>query len=821
MFFVFFFLMLNELHQCFQRILGNDDQKRNETVDFIKTMSNNEEFARLMGKYLLCNDISNDYKLICLIVFINCNVVFPPDMFNDAFLLFKINDERIITHAAILLSKHLTNPEQIRALLNNNIETLLGCLLTLNEYLRENSLCANEIVMFCASIIANDYHPNFKGLATLSIKYMITPGKNEDPNPAFFPLVGNLFGVPISEENIQILDNIFETAKRILPAKMFLNQCLSHFFKLVDFTPFPIFLFSFASNIIFEIASMIMEELNETYEIQYNEEDIAKCAIICSLLPDYIINRWDDSVVDFFSDNIGDCEYDINDDNDIFFLRKNLADIASRFLDVSVKFCLDIMNNSPYHMEAAYFILSQILPYDYPEVLDLVQPPDDKPLLLGRYFVLLSRLKLDIDIRIIDECINSESYILLILTAYAILQSSLFLSRTKPIVAKLINMYSLLDSPECANLLSMIKMLISKNPEPFIPDIEELSKILLHILHLVVPNRLASIEIIGIFDILNHIGQISPFIQKICFPVIESLLQNGLYYNTGLDFLSGLLSPMEQINPEIYNEIDIMFNCFIRCISTIDQFSHDEMMPIMQIFIFYARTGKASIVNQYFSIMTSNDNIESKYFSFLPSLIANLFPNLQNEERILLLKSLFARLAVSQKSRSYKFSLVLSFSLLVLIDLNNIVSCLNAIGIDIKTFLPDIADIIEEADPVLFDHLIIFAALFKLGHIIVNDNEEEKPYFLVALRLFTNFFMIFIDNFKSEVEEQGLLSYIKLTIDDDSNFSKEDPFYKYHPFKSLPFDQYMNNILPGLDQIPESFRKDIHFIISKFYPVQS
>ena len=36
-------------------------------------------------------------------------------------------------------------------------------------------------------------------------------------------------------------------------------------------------------------------------------------------------------------------------------------------------------------------------------------------------------------------------------------------------------------------------------------DIEELSKILLHILHLVVPNRLASIEIIGIFDILNQV----------------------------------------------------------------------------------------------------------------------------------------------------------------------------------------------------------------------------------------------------------------------------------------------------------------------------
>ncbi|OHT12337.1 hypothetical protein TRFO_17929 [Tritrichomonas foetus] len=825
----------NSLLSCINAILGPENDPRNQALELLSQYTNDINFAALLSQYIFDPSTPTAHKFLCLTIFIKLKVVFHPNLFNSFYGLLKSEDEMIVSQVANLLSKNLTTAEEISSLLNLQPDIVYGCLLTLNYYLEQNDFRVGEIINFCAAVISGNYPPNIRGLASSAINLIFCPKSisefndiyeydsddefNDDndeekgeSNQYFIPLIQALFSLPLSDSNFLVIKNIFQSARHILPKQLFYDICLQHIHVLASIAPLSGEFLEFAATIIESLLVILRKKYSS---INFNERNLIQSLILCLLLHDSYAESWMTSIQDFINDNIGDADFDDSFDNLFFYFRKNIALICCKFIDISVEFCLDIMKMSPKHMEAAFFILSSILPSDYPRQLDFSMPPETAPLVFGRYLILVARLNLDIDLGIIDECINSENWIYPLFIAIAALKADTYDSRLQAIVMRLFSMIPFFEIPD-SFFFSLIKNLIQKDIQSFLPILEQILPMFLQAIHTFAFYPNVTREIIITISYFYNIPEISANIASLVLPIILNAFQNAATHVLGMELLTMLIENQE--TPAFLQEITNIFPLFCNIVTSIDINDDNFLsMSIMPIMAFYSKNGFSSQVFQWIVKLLYDQNIEGKFFHYFPTLFLALFFNIQPNEQIELVKAIYVRLNSGEHSNYFRCASVLSFATIIVINPDLFFHVFNECGIDVKIFLPRIPEIIEELNSTAFDNYIIYSALFKLSDVPVIDFEEEKPMIMVTLRSFLGFIYEVTQFYQDEVETKGLNAVMgEILADDQTLFYSGDGFYVNHPFRQMQFSQILQSILPP--SIPECFQSDIQKTVAMLPP---
>lgn len=852
---------LNQIENCLNAIFGPENKERDEAYQILQSYSQDINFSNLLAQIITSDNYPIFHRVLCLSIFIHFNVVFPPDLFSTLLPFLNTPNVPFINQLSQLLSKKITTEEQVVFLLNtasnSNLEYIHGILSLLTDFLSFNKLCAEKIIFFCANIISEtqqapldspdiDIILKIRGLASEAINLTMLPVPDSDQkfesNPSFCPLLKSLLSLPLNDQrNINVVQNIFGSSLRHLSETDLFNICFQQFQILSKMAPLSgslIFLASKLSNRI----RIIYEYAEDDDEISFDPRILVQCAISCSILNSDVIDRWRMNINEFFIENINpDIDDDDYNDDNFVSLRENCVSIAMDFVNIAVSFCIQIMRESPYHMETSFFFLSEILPNNSKVEFDIACPSDEDPILYGQYINLIAHLNLDIDSDLLEEYIEMNNDFLIYFIAKAIFNSEenpTFLSYLVPVTMKLLSMRFMYDTPECAAHLEFITYLIEKNKQAFIPFIDQLNNILMQILQIVLPIRDATLQIITIFSIFSKIPELSLPLQSFMLPFICEMLSNsnGNSYLllTALDFMTMLFSPLSNSLLPI-NAIQPFFDSFMKIITDslmaevnslnsanyqIIPIDGDSMISIMSLLAFFARSYSPSpfaspVCKWLVNALMSFDRIKNKMFRYLPSCVVHIFLNNNNHDDLIqLVKALYLRLANNANSQSFKFSLALSFSTLALIDFDSFMKYTEECGIDIRIFLPTIPQILcESSEPNYVDDLIILAALFKFGDLHVFDIDEEKPMTIVSLRSLSVVFNFLFAS--EELDDNNLDDLVQVLINKKSTkFNKDDPFFLNHPFRTMKFREFLKNVLPPFEKIPKSFQDDIKRIFS-------
>lgn len=853
---------LNQIENCINAILTGNDEERNEASQFLSNQSQDTNFSYLLAQTIANDQVLFSHRLLCLIIFIRLNVIFPPDLFQIFLPLFNTPDIRFSNQLAVLLSNNITDEEQISLILesseNASLSYLYGILTLLTEILLDRSILPSQIFLFCTKVITETQTQQFdesdaglfmkvRDLASKSID-LILAQEDCDPDPSFIQFLTYLITLPVNEErNIPIISNILKRASEYLPETEFFNIGFQHLINLSEMAPL--------SGQLINLAYRFCSELYITYK--YRTEDIdfdhsvfISSIIQCCILNSEIIDRWKSNINEFLIEEIipeeyGDVEinenYNEEEDNetedvtkyDIVYLRDISSQFANKgdFFNEAIEICTQMMRASPYHMETAFFFLSSIVPSNYAAEIDLACPDDEEPILYGQYIYTLAALNYPIDAGTLDDCIESDNDFLILFLAKAIFESGneVFINYVVPVTMKLLNMTYMYEFPECSAFLEMIFRLIKKDKLAFVPLLENLLDMIFKILQATINYKMAAVTIFKILSAFSNIPECSLFIQESTLPIISELLssENSYLILCSFDLMAQLFAPLEtSILP--YESIEPIFEIFMKIIIeslsspsssqfiTIDSDSMDSIMTLLAFFPrSYSPSPFATPICQLLSNVLVNFEInDSNCFIHLPSCVVHSFLNTSEDEvKAGLINALNHRLVNEQekeeKQNYFLFNLALSLSTLSLIDTEFFVKCIDASEIDIRILITSIAAILENShEKIYFDDLIIIAALFKFGDLVVVDFEEEKPFISVALRVFFSVFYNLFD--RDEIKQKGLDYLVNIYKDElNTYFSPDDPFFLNHHIRSISFIEFISEVLPPLDQIPPYYQKNM------------
>lgn len=740
---------------------------------------------------------------MCAAILYRLDFVLPEESFALLAPLMSIKEEFLLKEIALIMKKCMTTSEQFNQLIALPGEYTNGILMMIEE----DQCVTGNYLTYLAHVMMEDPRCDIKVMAAKilnrSLVYIYEP--EGDPHLEFVDPLIRLFSLDLTEETIPVLANLSQSVSLYLDPQTAFQLFFQHFVTLSEYVPLEpnSETLDLAGTLAMNIGDLIFNN-----EIEFDEYDLIENTINhCLIHPNNFLN-WSENFELYFTETHTNEDLDDGDIDSIRPLCMNI--LYSMDLLIVIDTLKEFIEIDELHAEAALYVLHTLLnkktdiPFDIPIV------SDSNPFIYGRYIICVCQYDLDIDPEIIKECIESDSNILVLLTADAILKTDKHNQLIPEIVYILFSYVDLFTTDIKADFLNYIVNLINKAPELIVVHIQDFFPIIYYHLQINLQffNSRISSALISAIEEIGRFIDVAPSIHQSCFPLINACFESQDTCDIGIDFASSLLLSYDQ--PILIAETQELFNYFYQSISN---FAISDMVyrNLMSLVFYFIRNGEGErMLVWYLNQLNSIIDIESKCFHYLASIIVHLFEICDKESKITIFKLIYQRIRKSD-SVSFNQNACITVASLVLINHVDTLELLQAAEIDINILIELMNDQLKSHLLCWIDRLIIVLSFFQIPQLEIDifGDGVKSPLIEVALRAFISMYekldkaRKYKDTTLSQAEE-------KKKKNESSAFFNADPFYLSHIAHQISLINFFSDIFPPLSTIiPSEYQEKL------------
>jgi len=699
------------------------------------------------------------------------------------------NDESFLWTLAEYLSTLIKTTDQVMILMNLPINCTIGVVLTIQNLISKEIIIEDMVNYICSLVksVNNDRYKEYAIMAFEKLCHRI--GKdNQTIQETLFMYFDGYCDLELPNGHDSLLTHL----SNMFSPDDVLGLLISIHNKLGQKSPIPKYsnnLINPLYNFALHVSQIIHDILYEYPEIEYDKKQLVSDCVLLTLISDSDYCVFENHLPEFIDNWIGEDAFET--------LRYQNSRILNNgnHVDIAIEICTEMFHYSPNHMEAAYYILSNILPKNTIYEIDLPSPDDDSnPFVIGSYVACATEMNYSIDESIFIENINSDGFVLPLLIIDVIITDDCYDEYIQESLNKVLSLFPLFETEVHNDLVQVVYLLIRKNADIQHYEMEQIIEYLFYYYKNVLLNSSSSFEFLHIFAALNENEYYRSCIHELLLPVAQETLQNPDMYEIGIDIISSILTPLKE--PLYEYETFVIEQEFINVLK-ICVIHPYEISPILSSISFFVRIGHLDFFPNFIISLIQDDSL-SDSLSSCCSYLLPIISKVHFDDQVVLFKQ-FVNLVISKNKISLYQHACCLISALSIDNYNNVESLLSSASIDFSSLIELFIDNFHDFKG-LFDIKIILFGLYQHKHKSITYDDD--PMLMLDV-----FYFLFIKSFvaSSEIGDLDVLS-----------FFPNDPFYLEHPFMKMNTGEYIEFLLSQDNEIPSRFRDQI-IDIKKLY----
>jgi hypothetical protein len=790
-------MTLGGIAECLVVICETDNEARDAAVGRLRELSANDSFPDLIMAFIVDAEVPLQIRELAIYVCQYFQTPIPAGAFPQLLACLDSDDVVLLNSLAGFISRQLDSDGDVTQVLALPPRYIHGQIRLLSRFLEIARPCdfMVPIVMMLLSVLASDVDTASKVLAANGLRLGLRQ-KVEDPD--LESQIASFFLQDLTENSVPLLIALCPTLAMVASPQVQFELLFPHLQALSEMAPFP------QSSDDHSPRKLALELINGLHDALFNQDDervdcdpeaLVRACCLTFVLSDDDVAAWESDIEDFVLDNICE-EPEVSVRHSIL----SLLD-APELADAVVAAAKEMIAMSPRHQEAAFHLLSSLLPRSTECKFHLEEP--EEPIAAGRYLVCLSRFGCDFDTGMIEYKLHEDGYISPILAAMAIIESKKFSQYSVLAAQKLLTFVELFETEVLADFLDLVAQLMAESPGDFahlLPD-------LLSLCADNIPRKRVAVSAVEMISILGRCEELFETVLDASMPFIMEVLQLADSRDVGLDLLAALVTEHASlpIDPAV-------FDVFMHSIR-IGGLDNTLLQPIFPLIAFFTRSGFGEPLLPLVIEMLGDASIKSSWFHYFASVVVAFAANGTDEATVALLQAVVTR--PDRESFHVAMCLIVAISALLIVDKERTLAILEAARFTLQMIVGEVDALFDKIPHYDTERRFIVAGLFQLPDATFQIDETQWTTTEFAFSHLVQYAMHI--RAQADFEELGIDRTDQMLTDATCAFERSDPLYLQNPITRQSFSEMVGTLLAGVE-VPEEYTNSITELVALLTP---